>query len=247
MTKREEHIKLLKDLEEKYLKSDMQYYEYVWDGPSNWELYENSFPKILFLVKESRNGYHPSIPLQKVNTKFMRNIARWSLIIDKAFEQNELPTMPSNSDLRDFNDSVAIMEVKKINQENISSTSKDLNEFAFEDREFLKRQIKIINPHVILCAGTLDCFDIIHDYKYESHQKLFSIENTSVWLVDKRIIIGFKHPSTFGWGDPNKNDNEAFAKLKNLLSDDLVKNAIEQIIANSTEGNNGIANSGALH
>jgi len=245
MTKREEHIKLLKDLEEKYLKSDKQYYEFVWDGPSNWELYENSFPKILFLVKEARNGYHPSTPLQKANTKFMRNIARWSLIIDKAFEQVELPTMPSNSDLREFNDSVAIMEVKKINQENISSTSKDLNEFAFEDREFLKRQIKIIGPQVIFCAGTLDCFDIIHDHKYEFHQKLFSIANTNVWLVDRRIIIGFKHPSIFGWADPNKKDNEAFENLKDLLSNDLVKNAIQQIIANSTAGNIGIAASGA--
>ena len=236
MTNREEHIKLLEDLEEKYLKTDKQYFEFVWDGPSNWELYENSFPKILFLVKEARNGYHPSTPLQKANTKFMRNIARWSLIIDKAFEQVELPTMPPNNGLREFNDSIAIMEVKKINQENISSSSKDLNEFAFEDREFLKRQIKIIDPQVILCAGTLDCFDIIHDHEYEFHQKLFSIGNTNVWMVDKRLVIGFKHPSIFGWADPNKKDNEAFENLKNLLSNDLVKTAIQQIITSSTAG-----------
>ena len=220
MTNKERHIQVLDELHKKHLSTMKETDEFIWDGPSNWELYENSFPRIMCLVKESRNGYHPSHPNQKTNTKFMRNLARWSYLIREAFKSSTAPTMPSNSEL---------VEVKKINEENNFSNNNDLNKYAIDDRDFLKRQIDLIAPHVVLCANTLDFYEAIYDWTHLSDKRLISIGNTNCWFTDKRLVVGFYHPSTFGWGDPSKKDYEYFSLLSELLFNESVKNTIAKI------------------
>lgn len=231
MTNRNKHIKLMEDLHEKYFLSMKETDEFIWDGPANWDLYEASYPRILCLVKESRNGYHPSTPNQKTNTKFMRNLARWSYLIRESFQSSNEPAMPSNSDLPETNDNLAIVEVKKINEERKFSNSNDLMKYAIGDREFLKRQLDILNPQVVLCANTLEYYDAIYDWTYLADKKLISNGNTSCWLTDNRLVIGFYHPSTFGWGDPGKNDIKYFSVLTELLFNTIVKDAITTIPA----------------
>lgn len=229
MTNREKHIQVLDELHKKHLSTMKDTDEFVWDGPSNWELYENSFPRIMCLVKEARNGYHPSAPNQKTDTKFMRNLARWSYLIREAFQSNTPPSMPSNAELPETNDMLAIVEVKKINEEKTFSNYHDLNKYAIDDRDFLKRQIDLIAPNVVLCTNTLDFYDAIYDWTHLSDKKLIAIGNNSCWLSDNRLVIGFYHPSTFGWGDPSKKDDEYFSLLTKLLFDETVKGAIAEI------------------
>lgn len=229
MTNQEKHGQVLEELHNKHLSTMKETDEFIWDGPSNWQLYESSFPKILCLVKESRNGYHPSVPNQKTNTKFMRNLARWSNVIKAAFESETPPSMPLNSDLPETNDALAIVEVKKVNEENNFSKYHDLNKYAIDDRDFLKRQIDLIAPHVVLCAGTLDFYDAIYDWSHLSDKKLIAIGNTNCWLTDSRLVIGFHHPSTFGYGDPSTKDYEYYALLSKLVFDEAVKQAIAGI------------------
>lgn len=229
MSNKEKHIQVLDELHKKHLLTMKETDEFIWDGPSNWELYENSFPRIMCLVKESRNGYHPSHPNQKTDTKFMRNLARWSYLINEAFKLNTPPTIPPNADLPETNDKLAIVEVKKINEENNFSKYHDLNKYAINDRDFLKRQIDLIAPHVVLCANTLDFYDAIYDWTHLSDKKLISIGNTSCWFTDNRLVIGFYHPSTFGYGDPSTKDQEYFSLLAKLIFNEAVKQAILQI------------------
>jgi len=229
MSNKEKHGQVLEELHQKHLLTMKETDEFIWDGPSNWEHYEASFPRIMCLVKESRNGYHPSVPNQKTNTKFMRNLARWSYLVRAAFQSDTPAQMPSNSDLPETNDTLAIVEVKKVNEEKNFSEYHDLNKYATADSEFLKRQIDLIAPNVILCANTLDFYDAIYDWTHLSDIKLVAIGNTNCWFTDNRLIIGFYHPSTFGYGDPSAKDKEYFSLLSKLLLHENVKQAISKI------------------
>ena len=227
MTNKEKHQELLKEFYSKYEPILNETKEFVFDGPSNWELYENSTVKIMFLVKESRNGYHPSVPNQKTNTKFMRNLARWKCLINDVYLVKSEFEFPSNSDLPETIDDVAIVEVKKINVENITSNQKDLRKFALNDKLFLQRQIDIINPQIIVCCYTIDCFNIIFDNKFEVSKRLFKKDGTSSAEVDKRLIIDFFHPSTWGFGDPGPRDKELYKLLTEILLDNSTQNFIK--------------------
>lgn len=242
MGKKEKHEKLLAEWKEEYEKKrDIEYDEFVLDGPSDWELYENSYPKILFLAKEAyaAGGFHPSKPQQPVNTKFLRNISRWTLAITKSFENEELSLkIPDDTGLPEFNDSIAIIEVKKVIQGNSTSLKKDLDEFAYRDAEFLKKQIEIIDPQVILCCGTDSQFDKIYEEEYNPDQirekALYRIEenkNLSAWSFNGRLVIYFVHPSTFPQQihSLTKNDYVAFDNLINILKNSSVRNTIRQI------------------
>jgi len=230
MTNEEQHKALMDEWHEKYKDS---YFDCTFtdDGSANWKLYDNSFPKILFLGKESPyHDYHPATPLLPLNNNFAKNIARWSLLIEKAFAQTELPEMPVDAKLRNNNDSVAIIEVKKICEEKVTSLDREINAFARSDREFLKRQIEILKPHVVLCCATIDSYDIINNWTYKSDEKIASIKDAgeAIWLTDDRLVIGFKHPShRFGQED-------VYHTLKSLLSQEPVKRAIQKMKDNSS-------------
>jgi len=118
MTKKEQHSILLTKWHQAYQNSEFDYASFTDDGPSNWDFYENSFPRILFLVKESPYcDYNPSRPLQPLNATFTKNIARWTLLINSAFSQFLLPEMPLDEELPKKIDYVSIVEVKKICEE----------------------------------------------------------------------------------------------------------------------------------
>ena len=123
-------------------------------------------------------------------------------------------------------DSLAIVEVKKLNQEKGKSDMNDIKWFAKEDRTFLKKQIEIIDPHIIICCGTLEAFDIIYDYEYEIHEELFP----NIWNVNNKLVIDSVHPSTFPWSvNPNERDIKAYNDLFNLLEHEKVQSHIKKL------------------
>lgn len=183
--------------------------EFCWDGPSNWGKWTKQVPKILFLVKEPHSGYHPSTPSMenpKISGKFCLNIARWKFAIRKLYENsNEIPAFPNVEDLRSWSenkiDDIAIVEVKKMNEEKKSSSNQEIIEYAKKDKEFLKEQIDLINPNIILCGNTFESYKTIYDNDAKMAEQL-----NYLWLdnaeIDayvcshrKRMIISFYHPS----------------------------------------------------
>lgn len=168
--------------------------------------------------KEARNGFHPSIPNQPNNTKFSNNLFRWKLAIEAAFYHQRKIEFPDSSMLPETMNDLCIVEVKKLNEENITSESLDIINYAIKHREYLKRQIDNLNPDVVVCCGSIDWYDIIYQSNYKVEMKLAEAANKYIWQCDDRLVIDFAHPSTWpAWVNPGNKDTELFDVLCELL------------------------------
>lgn len=230
MTKEDQHQKLMEDLYKTNQIGDFDE-EFIWDGPSDWPQYSSGL-RIMFLVKESRNNFHPSTPLQKNNSKFSNNIARWKEVIKNAISKKIVTTFIEDDMIPPYNDDVAIVEVKKINHENRHSSPKEIKDYARRDQWYLSKQINIIDPHIIVCCGTIDAYDIIFEDLEIRDVQLFSFQNKTVWYSNNRVVIDFYHPATFPTSIPSvtKKDVECFFLLNNLISDEAVQSKLLEIL-----------------
>jgi hypothetical protein len=235
------HKEIVKELYEKYKSRQNDVHEFTWDGPSDWQQYSAQQPRILFLAKESRNEFQPHTARQGVlGAKFMMNIARWKYVIGKYFGgQRGMLDFPTNELIMDYNDDVAIVEVKKLNEEKITSSKAELKRYAREDKEFLRQQIDLIDPHLVVCCYTIDEYHIIYDETYEPYDELYRLiqpyqngKNTYVaWNLSNRLVIDFYHPSTRGGGENNATDYRYFSALCQLMDAAEVQKFIQQIKA----------------
>ena len=67
------------------------------------------------------------------------------------------------------------------------------------DKTFLKEQIDLISPNVIICGGTFHAFrnavyDNIED-KNQLHYAWNTTSESSAWTHNNRLVINFYHPS----------------------------------------------------
>ncbi len=200
--------------------------EFCWDGPSNWNKWLKQKPKILFLAKEPHSGYQPCIDNKEISGVFNLNIARWKFAIKKICENsNETLSMPTDEGLRSWtenkNDDISIVEVKKKNADLKRSSNTDIMEYAKKDKDFLKEQIDLINPDIVLCCYTVESYDIIYGNEYtdDNIEKLVSIEKVACWKHNNRLVIDFYHPSY--WQYPQGVEG-LFNLLCELLKNDLV-------------------------
>lgn len=155
LTPQDRHQKILEMLYEKYKDSENDIMEFTWDGPSDWKKWEEQKPKILFLLKEAHSGFQPCIPNQKIENKTGRNISRWKNAIKLLFENSkDSPTFHANNILNETNDNIAIVEVKKLNEERPNSSYKVILDYAKNDKDLLKGQIDILDPQIIVCCNT---------------------------------------------------------------------------------------------
>lgn len=161
--------------------------------------WENSKAKILFLVKEAYADYEPTIPVN-IKRTFHLNMARWKYLIEGFFANGEIPEYPDNEMLRKKNTGIAIVEVKKYDEGNSTSNYQDILNYAKRDASLLQEQIKLINPDVILCAGTFTSYE---DGIFEAEKRAIAHEyygiledvHASIYTHRGRTILNFYHPS----------------------------------------------------
>jgi hypothetical protein len=197
--RRKEHGELLKQWESQYKKDlEDQNCEFTLDGPSDWLQYTEQHPRILFLLKESHGGWwQPSIKAITGKTRFSKNVTLWKHAINALYQnpasKMELPDMEEIF-TGDHSD-IAFVEVKKLNQGKPVSTNSEIRAYADRDKAFLKTQIELIDPHVVLCANTIDPYDLIHGEQYDPHVELSSVGTRKCWQLNNRLVIDFFHPS----------------------------------------------------
>jgi hypothetical protein len=142
------------------------------DGIQNFDSYMSSKPKILFLLKENRapeDEWEPSWGINRDANPFSWNITRWrQLLIDMYDKSAKEPTFLKH-ELPEHVDDIAIIEVKKVNEGKGSSSYSDIRYYAREDKDFIKEQIRLINPDIIFCCSTGDFYsdDIYGDEPWE--------------------------------------------------------------------------------
>jgi hypothetical protein len=199
MKKEDMHAKVLAALEDHYLLEGIdKNKEFMWDGPSNWEKYESSKPKIVFLAKEAYASAHPSNQI-KIHDRFTRNIARWASLIISILNNDTITKNPFEDNLQESYDSIAIVEIKKIDDNKTSSSPSNLQKFAWLGREFLKKQLEILEPNIIICCGTIDYFNIINNYSEEegkqTEKEIFKIGGCNCLNSGNILVADFYHPS----------------------------------------------------
>ena len=200
------------------------YINFCEDGILVQSKWKNSNPKILFLLKETYSHFIDiSGPMGPYGTSktFWRKMKIWTYIITELMNNRE-PIFEKIYEIKELpNDSIAYVNIKKNaekteNNGEANSDYSDILSYAKKDKDFLKRQIDLINPDIILCCATID-------FAKELYPDLSSISN-KLFQADRKLIISYSHPS-------NRNSyTQEFADLTTILKGCKIKGIIPEVV-----------------
>src|SRR5258707_3526756 len=197
--RREKHDDLLKRWHSQYKHLENENCEFTCDGPCNWEQYWRQDPRILLLLKEAHGEWwQPSKGWEPDGRPFSRNVALWNCAIRSLYrdpsrklefaDAENVPIGPHD---------VSFVEVKKHNEAKSRSDLKEIESYAKKDKEFLRKQIDLIEPHVVVCGYTIDSYGIIYDGKYDPpEEKLSSDGKCNCYRLGGRLVFDLYHPSS---------------------------------------------------
>jgi hypothetical protein len=168
------------------------------DGIINEVAWANASPKVLFLLKET-NDYCGD--LRKLIPKYWKgswpNVGRWTYGIHKIaaghFPSFIEASRPEN--YKSAGESSAIMNLKKLTGKD-QSKMEEIRSFAQQDKDFIREEVDIIQPDIVVCGATfgiakgiisgLDCKPIDPD------RKCFKLGET-VWIDYCHPTARFRH------------------------------------------------------
>lgn len=155
---------------------EKQGYEYfISDGVFNEEELNKQKYRILFVLKEA-NWENATADLCELLLsekssgywKTWNNIARWTKAI---LEGGDYPRYVSKSDKTYWLKKIIAMNLKKVGGDE-HAENETIYSFAQNDRVYLKQQIELYNPDIIICCGrgTGKNADILHDVVFEKDE-----------------------------------------------------------------------------
>lgn len=195
-------------------------YYFVNDGILNQEVWNNTRPKIMFLLKESADDFtniaeNNTIDIRKGNgPHFWWNIAYWKFIVNKLHKKEnpeyiETSSLPEAGNQYILND-IAYVNIKKHCENKTSTDDNDIITYAQRDKEYLIQQIDAINPNVIFCNNTtFKAYNILYT------KEIVTLTNIC-YKHKNRLIINYKHPSYFQIAGGRET---LFHSLKNSLTE----------------------------
>jgi len=183
-TEKLKYENMINELFEMWKKSRKFKY-FVSDGVIDPEVYFSNNVKVLFITKEANDGddggdYNLCTEILKhENYKpFIRHMIQWTWAINENFpEEINFCDEIKNKYLRSF----AVLNLKKIGGGSISKNHNIL-QYANRDKDFIIKEIEIIDPDVII--GLISC-------------PILSI----IDINPKIKYIEFYHPAYFGFPD----------------------------------------------
>jgi hypothetical protein len=200
--KKEEYEKRSVDLFKRWIQARPEYIiegrRFTRDGIINFELWEKSNPKILFLLKENHDpDWDPINGITSKANKFSRNIATWNRILKELYVDPKKELTFDNMELPEGTNDIAIVEIKKNNERHSNSPYREILKYAEMDKDFLREQIDLINPQIILCGYTGEAYgDKIYEDSWEELYYLPRPLNCRCLKHRNRLVIDFYHPSS---------------------------------------------------
>lgn len=171
---------------------------FIPDGIVNEKSYLASSPKVLYLLKEVNGGENWSLKDYLIaggRPQTWDNIARWQYGIqhlDNDIEWKELDNC--SSDWRKENlESICVVNIKK-QSGSYECNYNTLIDAAIRNRDFLKRQIDMYHPDIVICCGTSN---IYFEYIYEIPNPDWKMSKRGIWYVkeNNRIVVSYLHPT----------------------------------------------------
>jgi hypothetical protein len=192
---------------------------FIWDGIICPERWDNIPRKILFINKEAYDGTEPdpdgfdlrsairswggprgktygavaalAFGLHRASIDRLAQFPRWDTTPYESFRE---PLLAS-----------AVMNIKKSGGKSSSDTH-DLESYVKRDGHYIRRQVDIINPHIIICGAIWHLIKHLWPDATEIYD--------SVFVADGRTCIAFWHPA-----------NRADEQMKYYAFAALVQNA----------------------
>ncbi|MBU1101432.1 MAG: hypothetical protein KKA84_13615 [Bacteroidetes bacterium] len=168
---------------------------FIKDGIVNEELYFQSNPKILFLMKEANDsdgGEGSIVEFMDSHLKytFFIRIAEWVYAIQNNFSRL-LKVEENRKELHQALRSIALIDVKK-SCGGSKSDSGIIRDHVQKNKHFLQKQIELINPDLIISGlGDLNLLNtFMNDVSWIRTQY-----GKCIGRWDKFKVIDFSHPS----------------------------------------------------
>jgi hypothetical protein len=165
------------------------------DGILVKKAWEKANPKIMFLVTETHihlTNIQGQMGPGDHNCTFWRKLKIWTYVITE-YLNGRIPALNAIYNIMEEpNDSIALIHLKKDTQKidpclELSSDYEDVLNYVKNDRDFLLKQIELINPDVIFCCETIR-------YAEELFPGLLNISNR-LYANGKTLFISYMHPS----------------------------------------------------
>lgn len=173
------------------------YERFIRDGiVSLKDWYEQTTPKICYLLKEAysdRDGFdlvqtlHDEDPWQ-----MWKKVAVWTEAIFQSFGEcsaYDKERVQKNSWKN--TDCIAVINIKKSNGQS-QSDDKEIVAYAEADQDFLRRELDIINPDIILCGNTSDCLRTILGDRWKDNETKMTLFGQ--W--NGKLVIDYCHPAS---------------------------------------------------
>ena len=181
---------------------------FIKDGAVNPEIYERTQPKIVFFLKEaySKSDIDVWSLTDWLNngamTRMWGAVAEWTYGIRNT-TATTIPQKPhlSYEEKTALIKSIAIVNVKKSNGTKNSNYS-DLINYAKSDKVYLKKELDILSPDVIICGNNSSLLRLLYGAKIQD-EKVTSdglidaefMRNNGFAFNNKQIILDYYHPA----------------------------------------------------
>lgn len=169
------------------------------DGIVDFYAYKNAYPKITFILKETNEkeddgGYDL--------TEFLRdgadggciwnNVSRFSAGIINKIDFETVKDIDKN-DRKKYLAPISVINLKKTPGKARSNNS-EIAKFAKADKEFIKKQIDLYSPDLIICGGTGDMF-IKNILDLDTSYWTYVSDYFSYLMHKDTIIVKIYHPA----------------------------------------------------
>ena len=223
----------LKDEEKKLFsewKTVRAYQYFISDGVLDEEEYLKQEIKVLFVLKEANwengNADLCEFLLSEKSSSYWKtwnNVARWTKAI---LEGGEYPYHVSKTDKSYWLRKIAFLNLKKVGGDAVAEDD-TIRGYAENDAFFLRRQIKLYDPDIIVCCGRGNGknADILHDIVLKNDEVTEwkePIETYNYFIYkpyeDKEVpVISFYHPQMRGNHEKFKKRFEEMKHITEVL------------------------------
>ncbi len=181
-----------------------------WKGDANWvkdgvvspEIFASSKLKVLYILKEANGGKEKKWTGGDLRAflnhaerwQTWNTVARWQYAISNIKNEIEWKKIDyiSKSTRKKLLQGIAVINLKKV-PGNRQSSMKEIEAFAQKDIDFIKLQISIYKPNIVICGGTgniVKKLNILGTFtKWEKSKKGVEYIN-----INDTTIISYVHP-----------------------------------------------------
>jgi len=175
---------------------------WVKDGAVDPEIFAASSPKVLYILKEANGGKEKKwkggdlrVFLNHADRwQTWNTVARWQYAIANLKEEIDWQKVDyiSKAFRKKMLKSAAVINLKK-EPGNRQSNMEEIKASAQKDLDFIKSQISIYKPDIVICGGT---GDIVKELKllgsFSKWEK--SKRDVEYWNINDTTILNYRHP-----------------------------------------------------